>query len=157
MLGMFCVRACSGLLGMRMAPPLRSLHSLRGITVAQVGLWCWVCVQVLVEMSLLKLLLCIRDSTTSVSLCAADWRGGSQASGTEGSVRWWWQTSVCPQDSKGRCIVLLYLNRKSHMKQHTVIVKAPVVFINCSYFPIIYSIWPKGEYNPVQDIQKFLC
>lgn len=44
MLGMFCVRTCSGLMGLRAAPRVRSLHSFPGITVAQVGLWWCVCV-----------------------------------------------------------------------------------------------------------------
>ncbi|XP_075942899.1 histidine--tRNA ligase isoform X1 [Anarhichas minor] len=36
MLGMFCVRAGSGLMGFRAAPRVRSLHSFPGITVAQI-------------------------------------------------------------------------------------------------------------------------
>ncbi|XP_037316801.2 histidine--tRNA ligase isoform X1 [Pungitius pungitius] len=36
MLGMFCVRTCSGLMGLLAAPRVRSLHSLPGITVAQI-------------------------------------------------------------------------------------------------------------------------
>ncbi|XP_070819016.1 histidine--tRNA ligase isoform X1 [Chaetodon trifascialis] len=36
MLGMFCIRACSGLLGCRTATRARSLHSVPGITVAQI-------------------------------------------------------------------------------------------------------------------------
>ncbi|XP_042348923.1 histidine--tRNA ligase isoform X1 [Plectropomus leopardus] len=36
MLGMFCIRACSGLVGFRTATRVRSLHSHTGITVAQI-------------------------------------------------------------------------------------------------------------------------
>lgn len=38
MLAMFCIRACSGLVGCRTATRALSLHSFPGITVAQVGL-----------------------------------------------------------------------------------------------------------------------
>lgn len=39
MLAMFCIRACSRLVGCRTATRALSLHSFPGITVAQVGLW----------------------------------------------------------------------------------------------------------------------
>lgn len=38
MLGMFCVRACSGLMGFRAATCIQRLHSFSGITAAQVGI-----------------------------------------------------------------------------------------------------------------------
>lgn len=106
MLGMFCVRVCSGLMGFRAAPRVRSLHSFPGITVAQVSLWCCVFLSYYIACSCF-VCVCARLSS-DVYVCVTDWWRGCQTAAAEGSDRRrWWQTSVCPQDGKGKTTVLL--------------------------------------------------
>lgn len=106
MLAMFCIRACSGLVGCRTATRALSLHSVPGITMAQVGLWYCVHVWCIMMENISSKFSCHRP--VYLMRVADRWRG-SQTAGAEGSVRRrWWKTSVCPQDGKGKATELLY-------------------------------------------------
>lgn len=119
-LGMFCVRAWPGLAGFRSR--VRSLHAFPVITLAQVGhcvhVWQIFMSELMIDFNFLhnvskcyaKTMLTVMQTkcfSFMVNVCILDWRRGSQTAAAEGSVRGWWKTAICPQNSKGKTSGLL--------------------------------------------------
>lgn len=100
MLTILWKRTCSGLMACRTVTRGRSLHSHSGMTVTQVSL---PPVYLLTKL-FTQYLTCVRVYLCVVHL--TDWWRGRQAAAAEGPVgRRWWQTSVCPQNGKGKMII----------------------------------------------------